>query len=337
MENSEIKVFAGSSGLPFAQGICRALGIELGQGDVRKFSDGNLFVRVGESVRGQDVYLVLPIALNPNDEFTETLFWMDAFKRASAASVTAIMPYFGYAKGDKKDEPRVSIRARVCAESIELAGADRLVCMDLHSPQIQGFFKKPVDHIYALPILAGWVRRQKLENPVMVSPDLGFLKQTRRFAEALGYPMAVGEKVRRGHDEKAEVLEIMGSVEGRDCVVVDDFTISGGTLADLARGLKEKGARRIIAVLSHCLIRPDGIARIEASPIETVVTTDSIDNPFSKNHPRFQTISVAPLFAEAIRRIHDRESVSTLFDTHGDPVVQACLDFDDPDRKPENC
>lgn len=328
MVAEEIKVFAGSSGLPFAQGMCRALGTPLGRGDVRKFSDGNLFVRVGESVRGQDVYLVLPIGLNPNDEFTEMLFWMDAFKRASASSVTAIMPYFGYAKGDKKDEPRVSIRARVCAESIELAGADRIVCLDLHSPQIQGFFKKPVDHIYALPVLSGWIRQQKLENPVLVSPDLGFLKQTRRFAEDLGFPMAVGEKVRRGHDEKAEVLEIMGEVRGRDCVIVDDFSISGGTLADLARGLQERGARRIIAVLSHCLIRPEGIARIEASPIETVVVTDSVDNPWSKCHPKFQTVSVAPLFAEAVRRIHNRDSVSTLFDSRQEAVVQACLDAD---------
>ena len=163
----------------------------------------------------------------------------------------------------------------------------------------------------------------------MVSPDLGFLKQTRRFAEELGFPMAVGEKVRRGHDERAEVLEIMGEVEGRDCIIVDDFTISGGTLADLARGLKERGARRIIAALSHCLIRPEGIAKIEASPIELVVTTDSVDNPWSKCHPRFQTVSVAPLFAETIRRIHDRKSVSPLFDSREDPVVQACLDFEE--------
>jgi ribose-phosphate pyrophosphokinase len=311
---SDIKIFAGSSGRPFAQGMCDALGVPLGQSDVRQFSDGNLFVRVGESIRGGDAYLVLPIALKPNDEFTELLFWMDAFKRASANSVTAIIPYFGYAKGDKKDEPRVSIRARVCAESIELAGADRIVCLDLHSPQIQGFFKKPVDHIYAMPVLADWIRAQKLDSPVLVSPDLGFLKQTRRFAEELGFPMAVGEKVRRGHDEKAEVLEIMGEVRGHDCVVVDDFTISGGTLADLARGLKERGARRIIAVLSHCLIRPEGIARIENSPIETVAVTDSVDNPWTRNHPRFQTVSAAPLIAEAIRRIHERESVSGMFD-----------------------
>jgi len=329
MDVNDIRIFAGSSGGPFARGICRALGTELGKSDVRKFSDGNLFVRIGESVRGQDAYLVLPIGLNPNDEFTEMLFWMDAFRRASANSVTAIIPYFGYAKGDKKDEPRVSIRARVCAESIELAGADRIVCLDLHSPQIQGFFKKTVDHIYALPVLSGWIRRQNLENPVLVSPDLGFLKQTRRFAEELGFPMAVGEKVRRGHDEKAEVLEIMGEVAGRDCVVVDDFTISGGTLADLARGLKDRGAQRIICVLSHCLIRPEGIRRIEDSPIELIAVTDSVDNPWSKCHPKFHTVSVAPLFAETIRRIHDRESVSTLFDTRQEAVVAACLDAEE--------
>lgn len=329
MANERVQVFAGSSGVAFAKGICRFLGIELGKSDVRKFSDGNLFVRVGESVRGQDVYLVLPIALQPNDEFTELLFWLDAFKRASAASITAIIPYFGYAKGDKKDEPRVSIRARVCADAIESAGADRIIFLDLHSPQIQGFFKKPVDHIYALPVLAGWIRKQQLENPVMVSPDLGFLKQTRRFAEDLGFPMAVGEKVRRGHDEKAEVLEIMGHVEGRDCIVVDDFSISGGTLVDLARGLKERGARRIIAVLSHCLIRPEGLAKIEASPIEKVVVTDSVENPWTRCHPKFETVSVAPLFGEALRRIHDRDSVSVLFDQRQDAVVQACLDAED--------
>jgi len=325
MQTAGIKIFAGSSGLPFARGIGQRLGIELGKAEVRTFSDGNLFVHVGETVRSEDVYLVQPIALRPNDEFTEILFWMDALKRASARSVTAIIPYFGYAKGDKKDEPRVSIRARVCAESIELAGADRVVCLDLHSPQIQGFFKKPVDHIYAMPVLTGWIRQQTLTNPVLVSPDLGFLKQTRRYAEELGFPMAVGEKVRRGHDEKAEVLEIMGKVEGQDCVIVDDFTISGGTLADLAQGLKERGAKRIIAALSHCLIRPEGIARIENSPIETIVVTDSVDNPWSKCHPRFQTVSVAPLFAEAMRRIHDRESVSELFDTRDASLLQACL------------
>ena len=327
MDNDRrMKIFAGSSGRPFAEAMCRYLGISLGLADVRKFSDGNIFVRVGETVRSQDVYLVLPIALFPNDEFTELLFWMDAFKRASARSVTAIIPYFGYAKGDKKDEPRVSIRARVCAESIELAGADRIVCLDLHSPQIQGFFKKPVDHIYARPILAGYLKLQQFHRPVLVSPDLGFLKQTRQFANDLGWPLAVGEKVRRSHDEHAEVIEIMGDVADRDCLIVDDFTISGGTLVDLARGLKERGARRIQAVLSHCLVRPEGLARIEASPIELVVTTNSVDNPWTQNHPRFRTLSAAPLFAETVRRIHSQESVSPMFDSPDDPVIKECLE-----------
>jgi ribose-phosphate pyrophosphokinase len=322
-----IKIFAGSSGQSFAQAMCRYLGIPLGIADVRKFSDGNLFVRVGETVRSQDVYLVLPIALEPNDEFTEMLFWMDAFKRASARSVTAIIPYFGYAKGDKKDEPRVSIRARVCAESIELAGADRIVCFDLHSPQIQGFFKKPVDHIYGLPILAAYLKLQSFHDPVLVSPDLGFLKPTRKFADHLGWPLAVGEKIRRAHDEKAEVIEIMGEVANRDCLIVDDFTISGGTLTDLARGLKERGARRIVAVLTHCLIRPEGIARLEASPIEQIITTNSVANPWSAHHPKFVTLSAAPLFAETVRRIHTQQSVSPMFDTPDDPVIRACLDY----------
>ncbi len=326
MDNDRhMKIFAGSSGQLFAEAMCRYLGIPLGQADVRKFSDGNIFVRVGETVRSQDVYLVLPIALHPNDEFTELLFWMDAFKRASARSVTAIIPYFGYAKGDKKDEPRVSIRARVCAESIELAGADRIVCLDLHSPQIQGFFKKPVDHIYARPILTGYLKQQEFYRPVLVSPDLGFLKPTRQFANGLGWPLAVGEKIRRSHNEQAEVIEIMGDVADRDCLIVDDFTISGGTLVDLANGLKARGARRIQAILSHCLIRPEGLARIEASPIEMVVTTNSVHNPWSINHPRFRTVSVAPLFAETVRRIHSQESVSPMFDSPDDPVIKECL------------
>ncbi len=322
----DIRVFAGSSGKTLALRMTRYLGLPLGKSDVRQFSDGNLFVRIGETVREKNVYLIQPIALRPNEEFTEILFWMDAFKRASAKSVTAILPYFGYAKGDKKDEPRVSIRARVCAESIELAGADRVVCLDLHSPQIQGFFKRPVDHLYAQPVLQAYIRRLSLDAPILVSPDLGFLKQTRRYAEALGFPMAVGEKIRRGHDEKAEVLEIMGDVSGRDCLVTDDFTISGGTLADLARGLKERGARRLIALLSHNLIRPEGVTRLENAGFEKIITTDSVDNPYILGHPLFQTVSVAPLFAETVRRIHAQESVSSLFDLDDPKILDSCLE-----------
>lgn len=310
---SEMKIFGGSSGKPFAQKICDHLGIPLGQSEVLQFSDGNIFVRCLETVRGKDIYLVQSIALKPNDEFTEILFWMDAFKRASAHSVTAIVPYFGYAKGDKKDEPRVSIRARVCADAMEQAGADRVVFMDLHSPQIQGFFKKPVDHLLAQPLLTNHIRTLDLANPVVVSPDTGFMKQTRRFAEDLDWPMAVGDKVRRGHDENAKVLEIIGEVEGRDAVIVDDFSISGGTLADIARGLKDRGANCIVAALSHNLLQPKGVQRILDSPIEQLIVTDTVENPHTTACGKITVLSAASLFAEALHRIHYRESLEPLF------------------------
>lgn len=311
--NGEIKIFAGSTGKVFAERMCRYLGVEMGRSDVITFSDGNLFVRAGETVRDKDVYLVQPIGLDPNNELVEILFWMDAFKRASANSVTAIIPYFGYAKGDKKDEPRVSIRARVCAECIELAGADRVVTMDLHSPQIQGFFKKPVDHLYALPVLCEYVKRLNLENLVVVSPDVGFAKQARRVASYLGTSVAIGEKMRTAHDENASILELIGDVTGKDALIVDDFSISAGTLTNLAKALKQRGADRVFACLTHVLLTEAGVRKIEESPLEWVIGTDSVHNRVAAASPKMRTISVAPLFAEAIHRIHSRESMSPLF------------------------
>lgn len=309
----EIKIFAGSSGVKFARRMCDYLEIELGASEAIKFSEGSLFVRALETVRNKDVYLVQPIGLNPNDEFTEILFWMDAFKRASANSVTAIIPYFGYAKGDKKDEPRVSIRARVCAECIELAGADRAVTMDLHSPQIQGFFKKPVDHLFASPLLCQFIKSMKLENLVVASPDSGFVKDCRKYASYLGSSVAIGEKTRRDHTEKAEVLEIIGEIKGKNVLIVDDLSISGGTLVSMAKALKERGAKRIFACLSHLLLNKEAIKRIEDSPIELLIGTDSVDNKWVLESEIFRVVSAAPLFAEAVRRIHYRESVSPLF------------------------
>lgn len=319
--NGDIKVFGGSTGKVFAQKICQYIGIDLGQSEVIKFSDGNILVKVGETVRDKDVYLVQPIGLHPNDEFTEILFWMDAFKRASAKTVTAIIPYFGYAKGDKKDEPRVSIRARVCAECIELAGADRVLTMDLHSPQIQGFFKKPVDHLFALPILCEYIKSLKIDELVVVSPDVGFAKNARNYAATLKVPVAIGDKTRKFHDEKAEILEIIGDVEGKNALIVDDFSISGGTLVDIARGLKDRGVKRIFAILSHLLLSEVGVEKIKNSPIEMVISTDSVINKFIETD-MFKTISVAPLFAEAILRIHNRESVSSLFDSVPQKVLE---------------
>ena len=318
-----IKIFAGSTGGSFAKKMCKYLGTDLGKSEVIHFSDGNIFVRVQETVRDHDVYLLQPIGLDPNNELVEILFWIDAFKRASASSITVIIPYFGYAKGDKKDEPRVSIRARVCADCIETAGADRVITMDLHSPQVQGFFRIPMDHLYSLPILCEVVKGMGLsDNLVVVSPDAGFAKTARKYADYLGTPVAIGDKTRMAHDEKAEILELTGDVKGRDCMIVDDFTISGGTLADIAKVLKAKGARRILACLGHNMLREKGVRRIDESPIEMLISTDTVENPYIAASKKMVTVSVAPLFAEAVLRIHERVSVSTLFEQVPSKVVQ---------------
>lgn len=321
----EIKIFSGSSGASFAKKMCDYIGVSLGKSEVIKFSDGNIFVKVGETVRDKDVYLIQPIGISPNDEFTEILFWMDAFKRASANSVTAIIPYFGYAKGDKKDEPRVSIRARVCAECIELAGADRVVTMDLHSPQIQGFFKKPVDNLFALPVLCDYINELKLNDFVVVSPDVGFAKQARKFASHLNTTVAIGDKTRNAHDEKAEVLDIIGDVKGKSALIVDDFTISGGTLISLAEVLKEKGANKIYACLSHLLMTEASIEKFNNSPIDLIISTDSVENPYVNMCKKVKLVSVAPLFAEGIKRIHNCESLSPLFEQVPEKVFKSSV------------
>lgn len=325
---NDLKIFSGSTSRTFTERICKFLGVEMGRSETITFSEGNTFVRICETVRDKDVYLVQPIGLRPNDEFVEILFWLDAFKRAGAESVTAIIPYFGYAKGDKKDEPRVAIRARVCADAIEQAGADRILTMDLHSPQIQGFFKKPVDHLHALPVLAAYIESLRLTDPVIVSPDAGFAKQARQYARRLGYHVAIGMKVREGHDEKARVLDIIGDVANRDAIIVDDFSISGRTLTSVADALAANGARRIFACLSHVLLNEAAVERIEASPIEMLITTDSVANPAIIGSKKIRVVSVAPFFAEAIKRIHARESVSTLFESLPEGVVDAAVACD---------
>lgn len=311
-----IKIYAGSTGQSFAKKMCAYLGTQLGDAETIKFSEGNIFVRVNESIRDKDVYIVQPIGRAPNDEFVELLFWIDAFRRASANSVTAIIPYFSYAKGDKKDEPRVSIRARVCADCIEAAGADRIITMDLHAPQVQGFFKKPVDHLYAKSLLCEYIRRQGIidDKLVVVSPDAGSAKRAREFATELNCPVAIGDKMRYGHDENAKVLEIIGDVKGKNCLVVDDFSISGGTLVDIAYGLKEKGASKIYVALSHNVLSETGVRRIDESPIEFLVSTDTLECPAAKFSNKIRFISAAPMFAQAVKIIHDRSSISTMFD-----------------------
>ena len=322
---ANVSIFAGSGGEPFAQRICRYMGLPLGKSKGIRFPDGNTFVRVNESVRDGHVYLVQPIGMNPNDEFVEILFWIDAFKRSSAMSVTLVMPYFGYAKGDKKDEPRTSIRGRVCAESIELAGADRIMIMDLHSGQVQGFFKRPMDHLYALPVLVEYARRLNIEDAVVVSPDAGSAKQTRRFGAALKMPVAIGDKERYDHENNPEILEIIGEVRGKNAIITDDFTISGGTIAKIAAELKKRGVKKIIALLTHNMISKDGVVLLENSPIEKVICTDTVDNPNVKGHPMFVTLSVAPIFAETICRYHNHQSINELSSAIPDELYRACV------------
>jgi len=316
MSHDEIgmRIFAGTSSQNFVDKMCQHLGVEKGQGYAITFSEGNTFVKILEKVRDKDVYIVQSIGLNPNIEFMELLFWIDAFKRSSANSVTAIIPYFGYAKGDKHDEPRVSIRARVCADCLETTGVDRVITMDLHSPQIQGFFKKPVDHLYGMSTLCEYIQSKNIGNLVVASPDAGFAKNVRKYAKYLKAQVAIADKMRAAHDENAEIMEIIGDVEGKNVVIVDDFTISGGTLVSMAHALKKHGADKIYACVTHALLQERGLKALDESPIEELVITDTVENPGVFEHPKVKVVSVSGIFAQAVKIIHDRDSLSLLFD-----------------------
>src|SRR6266568_6060852 len=236
-------IFAGSASPRLTAAVCRELEVELGASEVIRFSEGTLFVRVLENVRGRSVYLVQSTVFPTNANFMELLFWIDAFSRASADSVTVVVPYFSYAKGDKKDEPRVSIRARVCADAIEAAGADRVVTLDRHAPQIQGFFRVPVDDLYGEGALCDAIRAEDLAAPIVVAPDAGSVKRVRRFARRLRAPLAIADKERAGHDQQVVEHGLLGDVKGKDAVIVDDFTVSGATLVEAATELVARGAR----------------------------------------------------------------------------------------------
>jgi ribose-phosphate pyrophosphokinase len=313
MSYDEMIVFSGSGSRRLTARICDYLHIPQGKNETLYFSDGNIFVRILENVRGRRVYLVQSTVFPANDNFMELLFWIDAFKRAGAESVTVIIPYFSYAKGDKKDEPRVSIRARVCADAIEAAGADRVVTMDLHAPQIQGFFHLPVDNLYALPIIVDCIQAKELEDIIVVSPDVGFAKQARKYASLLGVSIAIADKERIAHDEKATILQIIGDVKGKTAVVVDDFTISGVTLANVSVKLMENGAKAVYAVVTHGVLTSGSVERIDKSPIKQLLITDTVENQPVQFSDKIEVVSVASLFAEAIKRIHNRESISEMF------------------------
>ena len=304
---------AGSANQKLGSEIAAYLGWSLAESETITFPEGNTFVRVLENVRGRDVFLVQGTGYSANDNFMELLFWIDALKRASAASVTAVIPYFSYAKGDKKDEPRVSIRGRVCADAIESAGADRVVTMDLHAPQVQGFFKIPVDDLYAAPVLCETVAAKNLPNLVVVAPDAGFAKKARLFATRLGAPRAIADKQRSDHTGLAKVTDLIGDVEGHTALLVDDFTVSAGTLVSAAHLLIERGAASVYAAISHGLFSAEALERIEDSPIERLFVTDSVASPFDPLPDTIEVVPIAGLFGEAIRRISRRESISVLF------------------------
>ncbi len=235
------------------------------------FSEGNVFVQIQENVRGRDTFIIQGVHYPVNDNFVELLFWIDALKRASAQQVTVVIPFFSYAKGDKKDEPRVSIRARVCADAIEAAGADRVLTMDLHSPQIQGFFNIPVDHLYGRYVISAHVKKLEIPNLVVCSPDIGFAKDASAYAQLLGVPVVIGNKQRTDHSEKAEVLEVIGEVKGKNVLMVDDFTITGNSLISMADLLKRRGAQDIYAAVTHGVLSKGAGPRLAASPIKRAV------------------------------------------------------------------
>ena len=306
-------LLSGSASRELTRSISDYLEHPVADGETLRFSDTNLFVRVLENVRGRDVFIVQAVSPPANDNFVELMFWIDALKRASASSVTAVIPYFSYAKGDKKDEPRVSIRARACADALEAVGVDRVVTLDLHAPQVQGFFKVPVDDLHAAPVLCEAISAKAHERLVVVAPDAGFAKKARSYATRLGSPLAIADKRRPDHSETAEVTELMGEVAGCTALIVDDFTISAGTLVDAARVLKDRGATTVIAAVSQALLNDASVERIDASPIERLYVTDAIPLQVAAS-PAIEVVPLAGLFGEAIRRISRRESISVLFD-----------------------
>ena len=309
-----IMLFAGRSNPSLARSIAEHAGRGLGQLTCRDFSDGEVYVRYEESIRGQEVFLIQSTP-PPAEHWMELLLLVDAARRASAKTITAVIPYFGYARQDRKDQPRVSIAARMLARMLEEAGVDRVLTMDLHASQIQGFFDIPVDHLYGSVVFEDYLETSPLgpafrENLVVVAPDVGASKVARAYAKRLGADLALIDK-RRPEANVAEVMNIIGDVEGRDCLLIDDLVDTAGTLTSAADALREAGALEIQAFCTHALLSGPAYERIEASALERLIVTDTI--PLQRESDKVEVISVAPLFADAIHRIYTDESISTLF------------------------
>ena len=311
----ELKVFSGTANKELAEAICDYLGIPLGKIDVFKFSNDNTFVRIQENVRQRDVFLIQSFSYPVNDHVMEMLIMIDAAKRASAGRITAVIPYYGYGRTDKKDQPRVPITARLIADLLTVAGADRVLTIDLHAGQIQGFFNIPVDELTALPILARYFQEMHLGNAVVVAVDIGISKRARDLAERLSVPLAIVEKRRvAGNQDKTELLNIIGEVDGMTAILMDDEVDTGGSMVSAANALIKAGAKDVYATSTHAVLSGGATERFRSSPIRELVCTDTVPLPPQKRNGTVKIVSIAALFGEAIHRIHSGLSVGAMFD-----------------------
>jgi len=310
----ELKVFSGTAHPALARAVCDYLDIPLGEAEVFEFSNENIFVRILENVRERDVFIVQPICSPVNKSLVELLIMLDAFRRASAGRITAVVPYYGYSRTDKKDQPRVPITARLIADLISTAGANRLLTVDLHAPQIQGFFTIPVDELTARPMLAQYFREKALDNLVVVATDIGISKVARDVAAKLGAPLAIMEKRRVGNADASETLNVIGEVEGMTALTVDDEIDTAGSLVGVVNALLKCGVKKVYACCSHPVFSGPAIQRIAASPVKEVVVTDTIPVNDDKKLNKITVLSIASLIGEAIHRIHTGLSVGAMFE-----------------------
>ena len=305
------KVFSGNANPELARKICDKLGVPLSETKVQKFADGEIDVHILENVRGEDCYVIQPTCPPVNDNLMELLIMLDALRRASAGRITAVLPYYGYARADRKPAPRVAITAKLVANLITEAGANRVITIDLHAAQIQGFFDIPLDHLYARPVVLDYIKGRNFENMIVVSPDVGSVERARSFAKRLDMGLVIIDK-RRPRPNEAVVYNIIGDVKGKTCFIFDDLVDTAGTLCMVAQSIKDQGAAKIIAAASHGVLSRDAIDRIDRSPIEELILTDTIPVNASKS-AKIKIVSVAALLAEAIKRNHMGESISELF------------------------
>jgi len=310
---SEIKIFTGNANPELAAEIAKELEVPLGRALVSTFSDGEIAVNINETVRGADVFVVQPTCPPVNEHWMELLIMIDAMKRASAGRITAVVPYYGYARQDRKAKARDPITAKLIADILTVSGADRILTMDLHASQIQGFFNIPVDHLLGVPILVEYIRKKEIENPIIVSPDMGSVTRARNFAQYLEAPIAIIDK-RRPKDNVAEVMNIIGEIKGHTAILVDDMIDTAGTITEAAKALIRFGALDVYACCTHPVFSGPAIERIKDSPIIELVACNTIPLPPEKSLDKIKSVTVAPVFAEAISRIYKNKSVSTLFD-----------------------